>query len=87
MSTRHITEENQHAISKQFKSYLQDKLSNHLENFDKGKPFENSYLISYDYGRPLLKLMISGLSNEVEDEIKKEFENIIIQNSSEKKSP
>lgn len=52
MNVRHITSENQQAISQQFKSYLQDKLSKHLENFDKEKPFENSYLISYDYGRP-----------------------------------
>ena len=87
MNVRHITAENQQAISQQFKSYLQDKLSKHLENFDKKKPFENSYLISYDYGRPLLKLMINGLTQEIEDEIKKEFENIIIQNSSEEKSP
>jgi hypothetical protein len=87
MNTRHITEENQQAIRQKFQLYLQDKLSKHLENFDKGKPFENSYLISYDYGRPLLKLMINKLTSELEEEIKKEFEEIIIQNSSDKNCP
>lgn len=87
MNTRYITEENQQAIRQKFQLYLQDKLSKHLENFDKEKPFENSYLISYDYSPPLLKLMIKGLTDELEDEIRKEFENIIMQNSYEKNSP
>lgn len=87
MNTRIITKENEQEISQKFRSYLQDKLAKHLENFDKGKPFDNSCLISYDYGRPMLKLMINGLTSELEDEIKKEFEDIIIQNTSDKNCP
>ena len=87
MNTIHLSLTQQEEVRLKINAYIKNKLKDLFASQDTETANKNKVITSFDFNKPLLTLLIVGLKQDEEIEIRKEFDRIIIEVGSDQNCP
>lgn len=87
MNTFHLSLAQQEEIRLKINAYIKNKLKDLFATQDTETANKNIVITSFDFNKPLLTLLIVGLNQDDEIEIRKEFDRIITEVGADQNCP
>lgn len=87
MNVIHLSLTQQEEVRLKINAYIKNKLKDLFATQDTETASKNIVITSFDFNKPLLTLLIVGLKQDDEIDIRKEFDRIIIEVGSDQNCP